>query len=38
MRKKDVVNITGGVVTETGRTLYGFDAEVYQRVELYHYV
>lgn len=34
MRKKDVVNITGGVETEGGRTLYGFDAEVYMRVRM----
>ena len=36
IRKKDVVNNSGGgVVTESGRTLYGFDAEVYERVGKY---
>ena len=27
IKKKDVVNITGGVETEDGRTLFGMDAE-----------
>lgn len=28
-----MVNITGGVETEGGRTLYGFDAELYLRMK-----
>jgi len=33
MYKRDVVNRTGGVQTEDGRTLYGFDAEVYLKMK-----
>eukprot|EP01125_Pyxidicula_operculata_P013117 TRINITY_DN4340_c0_g1_i2.p1 TRINITY_DN4340_c0_g1~~TRINITY_DN4340_c0_g1_i2.p1 ORF type:complete len:1104 (-),score=238.96 TRINITY_DN4340_c0_g1_i2:414-3725(-) len=33
IQKKDVVNITGGVQTEDGRTLYGLDAELYVKMK-----
>jgi len=33
MKKSDVANLTGGVHTEDGRTLYGLDAEVYLRMK-----
>jgi len=33
MKKSDVANITGGVQTEDGRTLYGMDAEVYKKMK-----
>jgi len=33
IKKKDVVNLTGGVETEDGRTLYGFDAENYLKMK-----
>jgi len=33
MKKGSVVNATGGVQTEDGRTLYGFDAEVYLKMK-----
>lgn len=31
-KKRDIVNRTGGVVTDDGRTLYGFDAEIFVKV------
>jgi len=33
IKKSKIVNRTGGVETDDGRTLYGFDAEVYQRMK-----
>eukprot|EP01126_Amoeba_proteus_P066105 TRINITY_DN950_c0_g1_i16.p1 TRINITY_DN950_c0_g1~~TRINITY_DN950_c0_g1_i16.p1 ORF type:complete len:339 (-),score=99.36 TRINITY_DN950_c0_g1_i16:144-1160(-) len=33
MRKKDVVNLTGGLTTTGGKTLYGLDAEVYKKMQ-----
>jgi hypothetical protein len=30
--KSNVVNLTGGVTTDDGRTLYGLDAETYLKV------
>jgi hypothetical protein len=30
--KRNIVNRTGGVVTDDGRTLYGFDAEIFVKV------
>jgi len=33
MKKSDVVNHTGGVQTEDGRTLYGLDAETHMRMK-----
>lgn len=31
--KKEVINLTGGIETDDGRTLFGFDAEVYQKLK-----
>jgi len=33
IKKSKIVNRTGGVETDDGRTLYGFDAEVYLRMK-----
>lgn len=33
-KKRDIVNRTGGVVTDDGRTLYGFDAEIFVKVHV----
>lgn len=35
-KKSQVANLTGGVETEDGRTLFGLDAEVYLKVGIYH--
>lgn len=32
MKKSDVANLSGGINTEDGRTVYGLDAEVYAKV------
>lgn len=32
MKRADVVNLTGGVETDDGRTLFGMDAEHYMKV------
>eukprot|EP01127_Copromyxa_protea_P017955 TRINITY_DN554_c0_g1_i8.p1 TRINITY_DN554_c0_g1~~TRINITY_DN554_c0_g1_i8.p1 ORF type:complete len:313 (-),score=91.30 TRINITY_DN554_c0_g1_i8:102-1040(-) len=32
-KKRDIVNRTGGVVTDDGRTLYGFDAEIFVKLK-----
>lgn len=32
VKRRDIVNLTGGVKTEDGRLLYGMDAEVYIKV------
>lgn len=34
MKKSDVANHSGGLATEDGRTVYGLDAEVYEKVSL----
>lgn len=33
MKSNQVVNLTGGVETDDGRTLFGYDAEVYERLK-----
>lgn len=33
LKKRDIVNRTGGVQTVDGRTLYGLDAETYVRMQ-----
>jgi len=33
-KRRDIVNLTGGVNTEDGRLLYGMDAEVYLKAPL----
>lgn len=32
MKRGDVVNLTGGIETDDGRTLFGMDAEHYMKV------
>jgi len=34
LKKSNIINRTGGVSTDDGRTLYGFDAEQYLKVTL----
>lgn len=33
MKRGDVVNLTGGITTDDGRSLFGMDAEHYMKVK-----